>query len=328
MTVSTVSDDPSVGASSCLGSQQNPTQNYADPNAIQFQYRTDNGHVHNASSFDGGPHIRVVQVHGDENDPTADRVDVAVSGNNFVQASHVAQQTVIQSPFSESPPTHGSVDNDSNRFAYYSSTNNEQGNSSNVQSDNMDSSTAYIVRTVPVSGLSQPSSPIPATNVIPVTQGAPGQFYVMMPQDVLQGGNQRSIAPRSHPSNQKMEGQRTPRDEKRRATHNEVERRRRDKINTWIERLAKMVPDCQQDHTKQGQSKGGVLGKTVDYIHDLRAGSARMAEVMKENERLIIDVELLRQQCEETTKENTMLRTQLQQHGIEPVTTATTGPPH
>lgn len=176
VTVSTVSDDPSVGASSCLGSQQNPTQNFADPNAIQFQYRTDNGHVHNAPSFDGGPHIRVVQVHGDETDPTVDRVDVAVSGNNFVQASHVAQQTVIQSPFSESPPQHGGVDSDSNRFAYYSSANNEQGASSNVQTENIDSSAAYIVRTVPVSGLSQPSSPIPATNVIPVTQGAQGNL--------------------------------------------------------------------------------------------------------------------------------------------------------
>lgn len=62
----------------------------------------------------------------------------------------------------------------------------------------------------------------------------------------------------------------------------------------------------------------------MDYIHELRAASARMAEVLKENERLSIDVELLRQQFEETTKENSMLRAQLQQHGIEPAT----GPPH
>jgi hypothetical protein len=51
----------------------------------------------------------------------------------------------------------------------------------------------------------------------------------------------------------KIDGQRTPRDEKRRATHNEVERRRRDKINNWIDKLAKMLPECEQDHTKQGQ---------------------------------------------------------------------------
>ena len=54
-------------------------------------------------------------------------------------------------------------------------------------------------------------------------------------------------------SHRKVEGQRTPRDEKRRATHNEVERRRRDKINNWIDKLAKMLPECDQDHTKQGQ---------------------------------------------------------------------------
>jgi upstream stimulatory factor len=70
------------------------------------------------------------------------------------------------------------------------------------------------------------------------------------------------------------------------------------------------------------QSKGGVLGKTVDYIHDLRAASARMADVMKENERLSIEVELLRQQYDEATKENAMLRNQLQQHGLEPMSTS------
>ena len=59
----------------------------------------------------------------------------------------------------------------------------------------------------------------------------------------------------------------------------------------------------------------------------MRAASARMADVMKENERLLIDVELLRQQYEEATKENAMLRTQLQQHGLEPVST-TTAQPH
>ncbi len=48
-----------------------------------------------------------------------------------------------------------------------------------------------------------------------------GQFYVMMsPQDVLQG-TQRTIAPRAHTLSPRMEGTRTGRDERRRATHNE-----------------------------------------------------------------------------------------------------------
>ena len=39
----------------------------------------------------------------------------------------------------------------------------------------------------------------------------------------------------------------------RRQQHNEVERRRRDKINTWINKISRVVPDCSDDHTKQGQ---------------------------------------------------------------------------
>ena len=48
-----------------------------------------------------------------------------------------------------------------------------------------------------------------------------------------------------------------PRDDARRKQHNEVERRRRDKINTWIARLAKIVPEC-SDEAKSSQSKGGI----------------------------------------------------------------------
>ncbi|KYM82003.1 Upstream stimulatory factor [Atta colombica] len=36
------------------------------------------------------------------------------------------------------------------------------------------------------------------------------------------------------------------RDERRRVTHNEVERRRRDKISSWISKLAKLLADCEQ----------------------------------------------------------------------------------
>ncbi|VFV27781.1 upstream stimulatory factor 1 isoform 2 [Lynx pardinus] len=85
-----------------------------------------------------------------------------------------------------------------------------------------------------------------------------GQFFVMMsPQEVLQGGSQRSIAPRTHPYSPKSEAPRTTRDEKRRAQHNEVERRRRDKINNWIVQLSKIIPDCSMESTKSGQVTGG-----------------------------------------------------------------------
>lgn len=129
-----------------------------------------------------------------------------------------------------------------------------------------------------------------------------GQFYVMMSsQDVL-AGSPRSIAPRSHQYTSKVDGTRTVRDERRRATHNEVERRRRDKINNWIVKLSKIVPDCSQDHTKQGQlsamvsqSKGGILSKTCDYIQELRTNNIRMAESLKDTEQIVAEAETLRQ---------------------------------
>lgn len=66
------------------------------------------------------------------------------------------------------------------------------------------------------------------------------------------------------------------------------------------------------------QSKGGILSKACDYINELRTANIRMAESLKETERLSVDTELLRQQCEEMKQENALLRAQLQQHGIVP----------
>ena len=65
------------------------------------------------------------------------------------------------------------------------------------------------------------------------------------------------------------------------------------------------------------QSKGGILMKTVEYITDLRSSNTRMAESLKDMERLSVDSELLRQQVEELKNENMLLRAQLQQAGIE-----------
>ncbi|XP_032236101.2 upstream stimulatory factor 1 isoform X2 [Nematostella vectensis] len=310
---------------------QQPTAAFAaDPNTIQFQYRTDaNGQVQ-GTGFDGGSQqIRVVHVQSA--DPNSERSETPT---NFAsQGSQV--QTVIQSPFSNgsSPTHHGDSDStDANRFTYFHSQSDGTAGASVVQAghgDSLDSGNTYAVR-VPVSLNAQPSSPsshLPGTitmaaeaQTITTVGTATGGFYVMMsPQDVMQSGPgaQRSIAPRTHQLGSKLEGPRGARDEKRRATHNEVERRRRDKINGWITKLAKVVPDCSSDQTKTGQSKGGILAKTVDYITDLRAANARMAETIKDSEQLAIDNELLRQQNEEVRQENAMLRAQLQQHGID-----------
>ena len=72
------------------------------------------------------------------------------------------------------------------------------------------------------------------------------------------------------------------------------------------------------------QSKGGILSKTVDYINELKLHNARMAEAIKDAERVTIDTELLRQQVEELRQENALLRAQLQQNGVELATTGQT----
>ncbi|MGH0163199.1 UNVERIFIED_CONTAM: hypothetical protein FKN15_044750 [Acipenser sinensis] len=101
-------------------------------------------------------------------------------------------------------------------------------------------------------------------------------------------GGQQAVA--------QMDGPRTPRDERRRAQHNEVERRRRDKINNWIVTLSKIIPDCNTDSSKTGASKGGILSKACDYIRELRQTNQRLQESFKEVERVQMDNELIKQQ--------------------------------
>ncbi|CAG6014571.1 unnamed protein product [Menidia menidia] len=208
---------------------------------------------------------------------------------------------VIQNPFSNGGSPAGEAVGGETRFAYFPAT-------------------AVSDGTVSVQAAADPT----------LTQ-AGGQFYVMMtPPDVIQTGTPRSIAPRTQPYpadenellqheglNWKMDGPRTPRDERRRAQHNEVERRRRDKINNWIVTLSKIIPDCSMDSTKTGASKGGILSKACDYIRELRQSNQRLQDSLKEVERIQVDNELCRQQIEELKNENALLRAQLQQHGIE-----------
>uniref|UniRef100_A0A8C3UR46 BHLH domain-containing protein n=1 Tax=Catharus ustulatus TaxID=91951 RepID=A0A8C3UR46_CATUS len=111
----------------------------------------------------------------------------------------------------------------------------------------------------------------------------------------------------------KLEGPRVPRDERRRAQHNEVERRRRDKINNWIVQLSKIIPECGADGGKAG-AQGRILSKACDYVRELRQSNARLQETFKEAERLQVDNDLLRQQ--ELKSENAALRAQLQQRGL------------
>ncbi|XP_032374116.1 upstream stimulatory factor 2 isoform X2 [Etheostoma spectabile] len=263
---------------------------------IQYEFRTEGGQVT----------YRVVQVtdhqHLEGRDDGGGAVSV-VSTAAFTGAPQAVAQAVIQNPFSNGGSPAGEAVGGETRFAYFPAT-------------------AVSDGTVSVQAATDPT----------LTQ-AGGQFYVMMtPPDVIQTGTQRTIAPRtqSYPAdenellqheglNWKMDGPRTPRDERRRAQHNEVERRRRDKINNWIVTLSKIIPDCNMDSTKTGASKGGILSKACDYIRELRQSNQRLQESLKEVERIQVDNELCRQQIEELKNENALLRAQLQQHGIEMV---------
>lgn len=79
------------------------------------------------------------------------------------------------------------------------------------------------------------------------------------------------------------------RDERRRATHNEVERRRRDKINLWILRLSRIIPDCSlnpesqqgSNKTQSLQSKGIILSKACDYINELKEKADKCHQLAK-----------------------------------------------
>lgn len=255
---------------------------FADHN-IQYQFRTENN--------GGQVTYRVVQVTDGQLDGQTDAAGAVsvVSTAAFASGQQAVAQAVIQNPFSNGgSPATDAVSGEA-RFAYF-----------------------------PASTVNDAAAAVSVQTTDPSLAQTGGQFYVMMtPQEVLQPGTQRTIAPRTHPYSPKMDGNRTPRDERRRAQHNEVERRRRDKINNWIVQLSKIIPDCNTDNSKTGASKGGILSKACDYIRELRQSNQRMQETYKEAERLQMDNELLRQQIEEMKNENALLRAQLQQHGIE-----------
>ncbi|XP_034238494.1 upstream stimulatory factor 1 isoform X1 [Thrips palmi] len=152
-------------------------------------------------------------------------------------------------------------------------------------------------------------SPNSSSQGVLTTAPLTGQFYVIgSPQEVFGTSQvQRSLAPRMGSG---LEGgpRAVRRDDKRRATHNEVERRRRDKINTWIVELSKIVPDCVPESTKSpGQSKGGILSKAFKYIMELRTQNSRLADGHKQTETLAHKVKQLQKEVEALQAKNASL---------------------
>lgn len=110
------------------------------------------------------------------------------------------------------------------------------------------------------------------------------------------------------------------RDERKRASHKEVERRRRDKINTWIMKLGELIPDDgTQDKNVDSQglrSKGGILAKACDYIVELRTMNKNIEKCMKANEQLASELEKLSKQNIELKYENGVLKSMLVENGF------------
>jgi len=160
-----------------------------------------------------------------------------------------------------------------------------------------------------------------------------GQFYVIgNPSDVLGNVGQRTIAPRTGPfavDQISSQGNKEDKIGTRRATHNEVERRRRDNINNWIMKLSKLLPDCGNSgdsggagsQGKQSQSKGGILAKACEYLADMRNITQRLADSLKHTEEANQENERLSSQIEQLQQENAVLKQQLQNHGLVAPTT-------
>ncbi|CAI5797867.1 upstream stimulatory factor 1 isoform X2 [Lacerta agilis] len=263
---------------------------FPDPN-IKYVFRTENG----------GTQLmyRVIQVAEGQLDGQTEGTG-AISGYPATQSM---TQAVIQGAFTSEDAVETEAATTETHYTYYPAT---------AVADTSTSAGAGTTATAVVT--TQNSDALLGQ----ATPTGTGQFFVMMsPQEVLQSGTQRSIAPRTHPYSPKSEAPRTTRDEKRRAQHNEVERRRRDKINNWIVQLSKIIPDCSMENTKSGQSKGGILSKACDYIQELRQSNIRLSEELQGLDQLQMDNEVLRQQVEDLKNKNLILRAQLRQHGVE-----------
>lgn len=164
-----------------------------------------------------------------------------------------------------------------------------------------------------------------------------GQYYVMLPNSgadrltqiaqipgrngqLLYGNNDGMVL---NPNSRNQLGNRLQtvspiKDIARRQQHNEVERRRRDKINTWINKISRIVPDCSDDHTKQGQSKGGILAKAYEHILELhqKCGLSEQHYNKEDVEELLQERNQLKNELDKLRVENEQLRRAIEENGM------------
>ncbi|XP_018353756.1 PREDICTED: upstream stimulatory factor 2-like [Trachymyrmex septentrionalis] len=172
----------------------------------------------------------------------------------------------------------------------------------------------------------------PNNTVQVLTSPLNGQFYVIgNANDVFTTAQtSRALVPRT--ATLQIETPRNctaglkKRDDRRRATHNEVERRRRDKINNWITKLGKIIPDCNTTANTTGssgsgsgegktnyetQSKGGILARACEYIGELRTANQSLSQCLRDNDKLRQEIISLKQIVTQLKRENLQLRSQI-----------------
>ncbi|CAH2090237.1 unnamed protein product [Euphydryas editha] len=180
---------------------------------------------------------------------------------------------------------------------------NEEDNSSSYNFKDLSGAVTY--KLVQMTGEEPPNtmSSHSPTHVIPS-----GEFYVISNPVQVFGttATQKKVIRRQPLQNKAITAKK--RDDKRRATHNEVERRRRDKINSWITKLAALVPNSGLPDTA---SKGGILAKACDHITELTEKQKKLEKLEVDNDKLVLEVLRLNQELTELRKENSSMRLQL-----------------
>lgn len=176
---------------------------------------------------------------------------------------------------------------------------------------------AATVLTTPMSGqfyvIGNPSDVSPASSV--------NSGRVIAPKATITIANSPNLAGAGGTgNNDSSNGSR--RIDRRKATHNEVERRRRDTINAWIMQLAKIIPGLDMDDPDRGPSKGGalskggILAKACDYVQEITEDNKALEKRVQELENVAVENERLMAALEETRQDNALLKQQLENAGI------------
>jgi len=150
---------------------------------------------------------------------------------------------------------------------------------------------------------------------IPTTVVSPNQQYFVIHDANIFVNNPRKIAPKTVDTVQQVQIVPPPakkRDDRRRATHNEVERRRIDKINHWIMKLGSLIPADSGERDKINvlnssvESKGVILSKACEYITSMKSNYDELNECLKASEEVNNKLQT----------ENQYLKELLDKHGI------------